>query len=177
MIILRSIPSKNDSVAQSIGLWLFGTLASATGMILMGVSGLTLLKCQRPPQALGYCEVIQTRAFSPTVEVVALAELRFAQLERRYRHRFHVDYQVVLLTQVDKIVLIEPSPTERSWKVEITDRINGFLNTPTQTELELELESRNWSQMVGFGFAAIGTAAGLFTPQILRQLQSHPAAD
>jgi hypothetical protein len=74
-----------------------------------------------------------------------------------------VAYQVILITSEGEVPITEASPVQRDWKTQVTSDINGFLNTPQQSNLTLQLDDQSWCYIVGLLLATAGTGFSLLS--------------
>ena len=183
MVMMKSSLATSYRLRLPLSTWLFGLATSLAGASFIGFGGLTTLTCYRQdtPTArvsdsitqptAGYCTLITSSLFTSSVREISLVQLSAAQLEHHHRP-YHVDYQVMLLTQTETIPLTRRAPAGKDQKIEMTDDINRFLQSSSQAQIQIQLENQAGARIFGFWLAALGSGLSLLQGFMIRQQQT-----
>ena len=136
--------SKKIDIPEPIKILFRGIFCFAMGLYLLFSSELTNLKCKRLQfNQKVTCEVTYFGLLGKRTIAIPTGILQGAETRRKGTGRRN-GYEVLLLTEIDKIP-IDP-PSSRSSEIVASkkaEQINSFINNPEQMSLEM-LQHPNW---------------------------------
>ncbi|AFY61653.1 hypothetical protein [Synechococcus sp. PCC 6312] len=148
-LILRKIPWWS---------WIAGTVLILGSVIPIFMFAEHKLKCQRFTGQDGYCRITSQTLLRRTSQRISLDQIQQALVRTRRGSRGRIRYQVVIQTTTGSIDfgtdIVNPADSQY-----LVQRLNYFLQTPTQNKFE-EIQDH---QVVGilFFFGLLGLGIGL----------------
>jgi hypothetical protein len=117
---------------------MFGGIFAIAGLLPSLFTGKTSLTCDRLPDSSGTCEILQSTLWQTRRQTFPLEDLQGTEVVSNPSSEGNTTYQVVLLLPEKSIPLSDfSSSDDRTHHQEQADRINQFVQDPTQSNLAI----------------------------------------
>ncbi len=166
--IIQRPPNQLILRRRPLGLWLVGSFFTIVGVVVIILfSKASIFTCEREQVNQGNCELKQAYFLMSQKIIFSLNELKGAEIVTthvRGMDSFFLrqpHYQVMLLTQTEKIPLTPYGTVNREKQDTVTAQINTFLHNLQETSLIIKQDNRWLVFFIGSIFISIGLLAEL----------------